>query len=382
MPPPTTTANMILLLMTSYESDEDSDYHPNDEDEQSLVSIDPLAEPGANEGGNTPDGNNNDSTSDSDDNHSNRDDSGTPKTPLTTYVDALEAKLFTELADLDSTCAPDGNDDESTDRNLLSDDFEPTDQGKIQQATREQAAADMHSPADDSSDDSDASALNGNQREPQPRPRLREHRTPNYAHLKGRDGDGSLPIVARRPHEFGGGRHQAHIILQSIVLTQYNLKQGIQKFGEQGKHAVMTELRQLYGREVMEAVSKNDLTYQEQRGALRYIMFLKEKRCGKLKGRGCADGRPQRAYRTKEDTSSPTVTTEALMLSCMIDATKHRDVATCDIPGAFMQSKMEGKVIMKVEGVMAKITRKSDPQQYKKHTVYKGGKPVIFVILL
>jgi hypothetical protein len=39
----------------------------------------------------------------------------------------------------------------------------------------------------------------------------------------------------------------------------------------------MMELRQLYDREVMQAVSKSDLTYDERRGALRYIMFLKEK---------------------------------------------------------------------------------------------------------
>jgi hypothetical protein len=58
-----------------------------------------------------------------------------------------------------------------------------------------------------------------------------------------------------------------------------------------------------------------------------YHVF-ERKRCGKIKGRGCANGRPQHDYMTKEDTSSPTVATEALMLSCMIDASKHRDVAT------------------------------------------------------
>jgi hypothetical protein len=30
--------------------------------------------------------------------------------------------------------------------------------------------------------------------------------------------------------------------------------------------------------------------------ALNYLMFLKRKRCGKIKARGCADGRPQREY--------------------------------------------------------------------------------------
>jgi hypothetical protein len=43
---------------------------------------------------------------------------------------------------------------------------------------------------------------------------------------------------------------------------------------------------------------------------------------------------------------------------------------------------MEGKVTMKLEGVMAEIIRKIDPHQCKKHTVYKQEKPVIYVILL
>jgi len=47
-------------------------------------------------------------------------------------------------------------------------------------------------------------------------------------------------------------------------------------------------------------------------------MFLKEKRHGTMKARGCADGRPQRLYTNKEDASSPTVSIEAMMLSCTI----------------------------------------------------------------
>jgi len=44
-------------------------------------------------------------------------------------------------------------------------------------------------------------------------------------------------------------------------------------------------------------------------------MFLKEKRDGTINAKGYADGRPQRIYRNKEDTSSPTVSIEAMMLS-------------------------------------------------------------------
>ena len=171
------------------------------------------------------------------------------------------------------------------------------------------------------------------------------------------------------------------MILQSIILTQYNLKQGIRKFGDAGKAAVLVELQQLYDRKVMDPVNKYDLTAEERKGALRYLMFLKEKRCGTIKGRGCADGRKQRDYMSKNDTSSPTVATEALLLSCVIDAVEGRDVATCDIPGAFMQSDMEGKVVMKLEGVMAEVILKIDPKKYTKYVAKENGKDVIYVIL-
>jgi hypothetical protein len=39
--------------------------------------------------------------------------------------------------------------------------------------------------------------------------------------------------------------------------------------------------------------------------ALNYLMFLKRKCCGKIKARGYADGRPQREYILKDESSSP-----------------------------------------------------------------------------
>ena len=57
----------------------------------------------------------------------------------------------------------------------------------------------------------------------------------------------------------------------------------------------------------------------------------------KMKGRGCADGCPQRDYITKEESSFPTVSLYALMGSCVMDALDDRKVITVDIPGAFLQ---------------------------------------------
>jgi hypothetical protein len=84
---------------------------------------------------------------------------------------------------------------------------------------------------------------------------------------------------------------------------------------------------------------------------------------------------------SKEETSSPTVATEALILLCVIDAAEGRDVATCNIPRAFMQSDMKGKVVMKLEGVMAEVFVKIDPKQYTIYVTKENGKDVIYVIL-
>ena len=52
-------------------------------------------------------------------------------------------------------------------------------------------------------------------------------------------------------------------------------------------------------RDVLDPNKSCDPTAQERASALVDLMFLKEKRTGEVKGRGCADGRPQQDYMTK-----------------------------------------------------------------------------------
>jgi hypothetical protein len=63
----------------------------------------------------------------------------------------------------------------------------------------------------------------------------------------------------------------------------------------------------------------------------------------KIKERTVAGGNKQRDYISKEDASSPTVATESVLLSCIIDAEEHRDVTVVDIPNAFVQTCVENK---------------------------------------
>ena len=111
-------------------------------------------------------------------------------------------------------------------------------------------------------------------------------------------------------------------------------------------------------------------------------MFLKRKRSGKIKARGCADGRPQRAYIPQEDARAPIVSTEAVFMTAVIDAMENRTVAVVDIPGAFMQADMDPGVYMRIDGAMAELLMEIDHDMYQPHMVKEKGKPVIYVEIL
>ena len=111
-------------------------------------------------------------------------------------------------------------------------------------------------------------------------------------------------------------------------------------------------------------LASESMTTEQKSAALRYLMFISRKRCRRIRSRGCADGRKQRLYMIKEETSSPTIATESLVLSCAIDVREKRNVTTVDIPVAFMQVDMEGEVDTKLEGTMADMLAKLNPKLY------------------
>lgn len=79
----------------------------------------------------------------------------------------------------------------------------------------------------------------------------------------------------------------------SFVVT-YSLKKGLKKYGKKGYDAAFGEMKQLHDRIAFRPVNVNDLTPQERQRALESIIFLVEKRDGKVKGRTCANGSTQR----------------------------------------------------------------------------------------
>ena len=120
----------------------------------------------------------------------------------------------------------------------------------------------------------------------------------------------------------------------------------------------------------MGMLDKTQITSDLYMNALSYLMFLKRKRTGTVKARGCANGRPQREFISKEESSSPTVSTYALFISCAMDAMEERQVVTCDIPIAFLQADWpeDNNCYLKFEGLMVDMICEIDPC-YKKYVL-------------
>ena len=96
-------------------------------------------------------------------------------------------------------------------------------------------------------------------------------------------------------------------------------------------------------------------------------------------------GNKQRDYITKEDVSSPTVTAEGVMLTCIINAQEDRDVAVVDIPNAFVQTVVskedaEHRVTVCIRGPLVDVLVLIAPDVYGLYvSTTKTGKKVLIV---
>jgi hypothetical protein len=99
-------------------------------------------------------------------------------------------------------------------------------------------------------------------------------------------------------------------------------------------------LDQLHQRNCFNPIDVSKLTQSEKKKAMESLLFLTEKRDGRIKGRLVYNGRPTREWVSKEDATPPTASLEGIMLTAIIDAKENRDVMSADIPNASIQAQM------------------------------------------
>ena len=175
-------------------------------------------------------------------------------------------------------------------------------------------------------------------------------------------------------------------VCTQYVMTQMSMKAAASKHGTgRTGAAARTELLQLHTREAYVPVHKRDISREDLKTHLvEAIMTIKEKKQGleivELKGRMVGDGRSQRGLYNKTETASPTVGLDNLVITTVIDAHENRDVATVDLPGAYLSARQDtGDVVyMAIRGRLAELMVMAEPTVYCPFLdVDAKGRPVL-----
>ena len=79
---------------------------------------------------------------------------------------------------------------------------------------------------------------------------------------------GTIQTPDRNPHM---------IAIEGLFITQMGAKKGLKLFGQAGVNAAQKELQQLHYMEVMKPKHSHNLTPEQKRVSLQYLMLLKKK---------------------------------------------------------------------------------------------------------
>lgn len=220
---------------------------------------------------------------------------------------------------------------------------------------------------------------------PPSRPGLRPNRTPDYSHRYGFTQNGSTedePLDgtpdSALPNTPPVQDEHLRKALFGLIFTQMSAQKGIKKHGQAAWDALKKEFEQFKVMEVLEAMDASSLSTEQKAEALAALSVIKEKRDGKLKGRTVADGRPQRAKYSKEETGSPTISNDALFMNIIINAHEKRDVATADVTGAYLHAHMKDFVLLRFTGWAVDLLCEVNPE-YRKYVIYEGRTKVLYV---
>jgi hypothetical protein len=173
---------------------------------------------------------------------------------------------------------------------------------------------------------------------------------------------------------------QGDITGMMFATKQMSIQEGMRKYKEEGKESAMKEILNLTGNDCFGEIEYNNLSQEDKDKALPILMFMVLKRNGLLKTRGCANGSVQRLYTNKEDVSSPTPDFYAFKFIAAVIAREGRDVASVDLPGFFLQTDQDEKILLKVTGAVALLLVESEPSKWRKHLRKENGKYVIYVL--
>jgi hypothetical protein len=125
-----------------------------------------------------------------------------------------------------------------------------------------------------------------------------------------------------------------------------------------------------------------ELTHVKRKRAMESLIFLTEKKAGRIKAMTCANGSTQREYTNRDKAASPTAIAESHIITAVIEGKQGCDVMTTDIPNAYMQTDVEeqeigARTIMKIREQLVDMLVNIAPEEYQNFVWYEGQHKVV-----
>jgi hypothetical protein len=174
--------------------------------------------------------------------------------------------------------------------------------------------------------------------------------------------------------------------MMGIIMAHLSMKKSVKKFGEaRTEEACKKEIKQIHMRNTFVPKHWYELFAKQKAQMLEAFIFLTKKRSGEIKARKVLGANMQRNYISKEVASSLTASTEAVMITAIVDAKEKREVATVNIPNSFVQTVIRDKdaehqVIVQLRGQIVDILCEIASDVYLPYVMMnKKGEMVLLV---
>jgi len=116
--------------------------------------------------------------------------------------------------------------------------------------------------------------------------------------------------------------------------------------------------------------------------ALLTLVFIDEKRNGVIKARKCAVDSKQWTFPgyVKSEWASPTVSTDGVIITSMIEAHQGRTLAVVDLPNAFLNTFNNEQILMLLKEKLSELIVQIDPKLYRNYIITSAkGDPMLYV---
>ena len=164
---------------------------------------------------------------------------------------------------------------------------------------------------------------------------------------------------------------EAHIV-GVIFAHKFSLNKGLKLSGDKANVSVQKELSQIHAMDTYEPIMKSLLKIEDRRNSLASLMFITEERNGDIKARKVVDGSKQRMYDryNKSDGLLPTVSTDSIFLTGVVDAREKRTKAILDIANVFLHTENNEKILILLCGKLSKMMVQVYPIIYRNYVTY------------